>query len=95
MWFDAPVPVDPIDLTDEGEYGPLGSAYFQDSIRLARNFDTAALANVYAAPPFLHNGAAVSLAEIWTRYNLYQKHGVTHDLTRRQLNDLVAYLRTL
>jgi cytochrome c peroxidase len=53
------------------------------------------LRGVYSSPPYLHNGAARTLEEIWTRFNLYQGHGTTHDLTRGQLNDLVAFLRTL
>ncbi len=95
MWFDALSEFGEPDLHDEGTFGPLGTAYFQDAHRLARKFDTPALIDVYASPPYLHNGAAATLEEIWTRYNLYQGHGVTHDLTRGQLNDLVAYLRCL
>jgi YVTN family beta-propeller protein len=95
MWFDAPLDLSEMDLHDDYSYGPLGAAYFQDLVSIDRSFDVPHLTNVYSSPPYLHNGAAASLEEIWTRYNLYERHGTTHDLTRRQLNDLVAYLMTL
>lgn len=42
-----------------------------------------------------HNGKAETLEEIWTRFNPYDLHGVTNDMTKDQLNDLVEYLKTL
>ena len=36
-----------------------------------------------------------TLEEIWTRYNPDDKHGVTNDMTKDQLNDLIEYLKTL
>jgi hypothetical protein len=38
---------------------------------------------------------ADTLEEIWTKYNLEDKHGVTNDMTKDQLNDLIEYLKTL
>lgn len=58
-------------------------------------FDTPHLNNIYDSAPYLHNGAAHTLEEIWTRFNPYDTHGVTNDLTKDQLNDLVEYLKTL
>ena len=58
-------------------------------------FDTPHLNNIYDSPPYLHNGIAHSLEEIWTRYNPRDTHGVTNDLTKDQLNDLIEYLKTL
>ena len=95
MWFDALRDAESTDLRDDDPFGPLGTAYFQDYAALDRAFDAPHLTNVYADAPYLHNGAASSLHELWTRFNLYEQHGITHDLTRRQLNDLVAYLETL
>jgi hypothetical protein len=42
-----------------------------------------------------HNGEAQSLEEIWTIYNPKDKHGVTSDMSKEQLNDLVEFLKTL
>jgi cytochrome c peroxidase len=58
-------------------------------------FDVPHLTNVYDSAPYLHNGIAETLEEIWTRYNPEDKHGVTNDLTKDQLNDLIEYLKTL
>ncbi|MEE9117381.1 MAG: hypothetical protein V3U02_02140, partial [Calditrichia bacterium] len=58
-------------------------------------FDVPHLKNIYATPPYLHDGRASSLDEIWTIYNPYDTHGVTNDLTKDQLNDLIEYLKTL
>jgi YVTN family beta-propeller protein len=57
--------------------------------------DVPHLKNIYDSAPYLHNGMAHSLEEIWTVYNPYDKHGVTNDLTKDQLNDLIEYLKTL
>jgi len=58
-------------------------------------FDTPHLSNIYDSAPYLHNGIAETLEEIWTRYNPNDKHGVTNDMTKDQLNDLIEYLKTL
>jgi hypothetical protein len=58
-------------------------------------FDTPHLNNIYASPPYLHHGLALSLEEIWTKYGLTNKHGAVNDLTKIQLNDLVEYLKSL
>ena len=58
-------------------------------------FDVPQLVNVYDSSPYLHNGMAHTLEEIWTRFNPYDTHGVTNDMTKDQLNDLIEYLKTL
>jgi len=57
-------------------------------------FDTPQLKNIALTAPYLHNGSAATLEEIWTVYNPHDQHGRTNDLTKDQLNDLVEYLRT-
>lgn len=59
------------------------------------NFDTPHLNNIYASPPYLHDGRAASLEEIWTKFNPNDKHGVANDLPKMQLNELIEYLKTL
>jgi len=56
--------------------------------------DTPQLMNVALTAPYLHDGSAKSLEEIWTVYNPHDQHGRTNDLTKDELNDLVEYLRT-
>jgi YVTN family beta-propeller protein len=57
--------------------------------------DTPHLTNIYDSAPYLHDGRSISLEEIWTVFNPYDKHGVTNDLTKDQLNHLIEYLKTL
>ena len=58
-------------------------------------FDVPHLNNIYGTAPYMHNGIAPTLEEIWTRYNPEDKHGRTNDMTKDQLNDLIEYLKTL
>jgi len=55
---------------------------------------SAMLTNIALTGPYLHDGSARSLEEIWTVYNPDDKHGRTNDLTKDELNDLIEYLRT-
>ncbi|HXY36900.1 MAG TPA: cytochrome D1 domain-containing protein [Planctomycetaceae bacterium] len=57
--------------------------------------DVPQLPNVAYSAPYLHDGSARSLEEIWTVFNPKDRHGVTNDLTKDELNDLVEYLKTL
>ncbi len=55
---------------------------------------TPQLTNIALTAPYLHDGSARTLEEIWTIYNPDDKHGRTNDLTKDELNDLIEYLRT-
>jgi YVTN family beta-propeller protein len=57
--------------------------------------DVPQLPNVAYSAPYLHDGSARSLEEIWTVFNPKDAHGVTNDLTKDELNDLIEYLKTL
>jgi YVTN family beta-propeller protein len=56
--------------------------------------DTPQLTNIALSAPYLHDGSARTLEEIWTVFNPEDKHGRTNDLTKDELNDLIEYLRT-
>ena len=58
-------------------------------------FDTPHLNNIFASPPYLHDGRAATLEEIWTLFGKTEQHGSVNDLTKIQLNDLVEYLKSL
>jgi YVTN family beta-propeller protein len=58
-------------------------------------FDTPHLNNVIYSTPYLHDGRAASLEEIWTLYGKTEQHGAVNDLNKIQLNDLVEYLKSL
>src|SRR5208282_5048042 len=57
--------------------------------------DVPQLSNVAYSAPYLHDGSARTLEEIWTVYNPKDTHGVSNDLTKDELNDLIEYLKTL
>jgi YVTN family beta-propeller protein len=55
---------------------------------------SAPLTEIAQTAPYLHDGSARTLEEIWTVFNPEDKHGRTNDLTKDELNDLIEYLRT-
>jgi len=71
---------------DVGTKGPL-----DDTGR----FDTPHLLGVASSAPFLHDGRAATLEEIWTVWNPKDEHGITSGMNKIQLNDLVEYLKRL
>jgi hypothetical protein len=70
----------------------VGSATKYDTIS---SFDTPQLDRVYEDGPYLHNGEALTLEEIWTVFNNNDTHGLTSDMAKEQLNDLIEFLKTL
>jgi cytochrome c peroxidase len=70
----------------------VGSASPTDS---ERSFDTPQLQGLARTAPYLHDGRARTLEEIWTLYSPNDEHGVTGDLGKQGLNDLIEYLRSL
>jgi len=80
--------------------GPKGTNQKTSDVGTRRPNDNASLlksaplTNVALTAPYLHDGSAHAMEEIWTVYNPDDKHGRTNDLTKDELNDLVEYLRT-
>ncbi len=58
-------------------------------------FDTPHLLGIAHTAPYLHDGRAKTLEELWTIYQTNDLHGVTSYMNKHQLNDLVEYLKTL
>ncbi len=71
---------------DVGTQGP-----FDDSAA----FDVPHLVGIGSKAPYLHDGRAATLEEIWTQPGVLDRHGVVTDLSKADLNDLVAFLRSL
>ncbi|MGD0681624.1 MAG: hypothetical protein ABR990_06195 [Terracidiphilus sp.] len=93
----------PIPETNRCNYchsGPKGTNHKLFDVGTRKPTDNSAL--LKSAPldsialhaPYLHDGSAHTLEEIWTVYNPDDKHGRTNDLTKDELNDLIEYLRT-
>jgi YVTN family beta-propeller protein len=80
--------------------GPKGTNHQLSDVGTRKSTDnsgmlkSAPLTNVALTAPYLHDGSAHTLEEIWTIYNPEDKHGRTNDLTKDELNDLIEYLRT-
>jgi YVTN family beta-propeller protein len=70
----------------------VGTATAFDTIRA---FDVPQLEGVAMKPPYLHNGEALEMEDIWTVFNQEDKHGMTSDMNKAQLNDLIEFLKTL
>jgi len=58
-------------------------------------FDTPHLLGIGASAPYLHDGRAATLEEVWTVHNPQDTHGITNYMTKHQLNDLIEFLKTL
>ncbi len=58
-------------------------------------FDTPGLNDLDDTAPYLHDGKALTLEELWTVYNPNDRHGRANDLSKDELNALIEYLRTL
>ena len=57
--------------------------------------DTPHLVGIGASAPYLHDGRARTLEELWTTYQVDDLHGVSGYWSKQQLNDLIEYLKTL
>ncbi|MBZ0254978.1 hypothetical protein K8I31_02885, partial [bacterium] len=58
-------------------------------------FDTPTLIETWRTAPYLHDGRAATLIEVFTKYNMSDFHGKTSHLTHDEINDLVAFLESL
>jgi len=58
-------------------------------------FDTPHLLGIGDTAPYLHDGRAATLEEIWTVHAREDTHGRVNDLNKLQLNDLVSFLKNL
>lgn len=60
-----------------------------------KDFDTPTLVEVWRTAPYLHDGRAATLHDVFTDHNPEDKHGQTSTLTEQELDDLVAFMRSL
>jgi hypothetical protein len=58
-------------------------------------FDVPHLTGVGSKAPYLHDGRALTLADIWTAPGVGDLHGAVTDLTKSDLDDLVEFLKGL
>ncbi len=58
-------------------------------------FDIPHLTGVGSKAPYMHDGRALTLEEIWTAPDVGDKHGFVSDLNKADLNDLIEYMKGL
>ncbi len=58
-------------------------------------FDTPTCVEIWRTAPYLYLGQAVTLKEIFTKFNKNDEHGQTSNLKPEELDNLIAYLRSL
>ena len=58
-------------------------------------FLTPTLIEVWRTAPYLHDGRAITLEEMMTKFNPGDKHGKTSHLNTREIKDLAEYVRSL
>jgi cytochrome c peroxidase len=78
-------------LTDQTLYD-VGTADGDDK---GRPFDTPTLHEIWRTAPYLYDGRAVTLREVFTIYNTENRHGATKNLSNDDLEALILYINTL
>lgn len=73
----------------------IGTGHDDKSERMGTKYDTPTLLGIYRTAPYLHNGKAKTLHEVLTVYNKGDKHGKTSQLKPNEIDDLVAFLKSL
>ncbi|MBX9625651.1 MAG: c-type cytochrome [Gemmataceae bacterium] len=63
--------------------------------KMGGKYDTPTLIGVYRTGPYLHDGRAKTLRDVLTTANPDDKHGRTGHLTPAEVNDVVAFLKSL
>jgi len=59
------------------------------------SLDVPHLAGVFDTYPYLHDGRAATLEEIFQKHNAKQLHGKAHELSADELKDVIQYVREL
>jgi cytochrome c peroxidase len=57
-----------------------------------KRLDVPSLLHLWDTAPYLHDGRARTLHDVFTVHNPQDRHGKTSHLTAQQLDDLVAFL---
>lgn len=58
-------------------------------------FDTPTLIETWRSGPYLHDGRAATMESVLTEFNINDMHGVTSDLTEKQIRQLAEYVLSL
>jgi YVTN family beta-propeller protein len=58
-------------------------------------YDTPSLIEVYRTAPYYHDGRSATLKDALTKHDPKGKHGHAKDLTPKEIDDLIAFLKSL
>jgi YVTN family beta-propeller protein len=73
----------------------IGTGREDKSERMGTKYDTPTLLGIYRSAPYLHDGSAKTLRDVVTTQNKDDKHGKTSQLKDVEIDDLVAFLKSL
>jgi YVTN family beta-propeller protein len=73
----------------------VGTGKDDPSEKMGPKYDTPTLLGVYRTAPYLHHGKAKTLHEVVTACNKEDRHGKTSHLKPGEIDDLVAFLKSL
>ncbi len=73
----------------------IGLSGFTSRVDFRARFDTPSLIECYRTGPYLHDGRAETLRELFTVHDPGNAHGLTRGLSEVELDELVAFLRSL
>ncbi len=80
---------------DEPLRHDVGTGNDDPSEKMGPAFDTPTLLGVYRSAPYLHHGKAATLRDVLVSQNRDDRHGRTSHLSDEQIDDLVAFLKSL
>ncbi|MDR1455311.1 MAG: hypothetical protein LBJ01_06645 [Tannerella sp.] len=78
-------------LTDRMKYD-VGTG---DGADQGRAFDTPSLRELWRTAPYLYDGRAETLRDVFTKFNSGDRHGATQRLSGEELDALILYIQTL
>ncbi|TPN85116.1 PKD domain-containing protein [Aquimarina algicola] len=84
--------------SDTGRMHDVGTIKNNSGSRLGKQLlglDVPTLRGVWATAPYLHDGSAKTIAEVFTKYNTNDQHGATSGLSTTQINQLEAYIKQI
>jgi YVTN family beta-propeller protein len=73
----------------------VGTGGDDPSERIGPKYDTPTLLGVYRTAPYLHHGKAKTLRDVLTTCNKEDRHGKTSHLKAAEVDELVAFLKSL
>lgn len=66
-----------------------------DGMEENRAFDTPSLIEVWRTAPYLYDGRAASIKDIFTKFNTNDEHGITSTLSEREMDSLIEFVLSL